>query len=157
MKDIEKEYKKLQEKYKLPDIKKLEKEFDLKLDKPSSILQDAIDGITEEFSNISKMLESLVFIDPGSPPIHLYESKMLSDNNIDTFALLKDLMSTYWTGRRIKLQGNEKEMGDFVNKSTEKWEKEVKPKIVKMAEIFEKEWKNAKLRELEDSHMNYLG
>ena len=53
MKDeIEKEYKKLQNKYQLPDIKKLEKEFDLKFDKPTSILQDTIDGITNEISDI---------------------------------------------------------------------------------------------------------
>ncbi|MBS3052754.1 MAG: hypothetical protein J4428_05285 [Candidatus Aenigmarchaeota archaeon] len=158
MKDeIEKEYKKLQNKYQLPDIKKLEKEFDLKFDKPTSILQDTIDGITNEISDISKMLESLIFVDSGNPPIHLYESKMLSDKDIDTFGLLKELMSTYWTGKRIKIQGNEKEMVSFVKKSMEKWEKNIKPKIIELSEIFETGWKNAKLRELEDNHMSYLG
>ena len=103
------------------------------------------------------MLESLIFVDSGNPPIHLYESKMLSDKDIDTFGLLKELMSTYWTGKRIKIQGNEKEMVSFVKKSMEKWEKNIKPKIIELSEIFETGWKNAKLRELEDNHMSYLG
>ncbi len=155
--NLQKEYKKLQEKYRLPDIKKLEKEFDIKFDKPSTILQDAIDGVTNEMEGISKMLESLIFVDSGNPPMHLYQSKMLSDKNVDTFGLLKELMSSYWCGKRIKIQGNEKDMADFVKKNLDKWEKEIKPKMIRLSEIFEKGWKNAKLRELEGEHINYLG
>lgn len=150
MKDVKKDYQKLKKKYKLPDLKSLEAEFEVEIKKPEIILQNIVDGILNVLSENSKLLESLIFVDSGSPASHLYEASMLNDHKIDAFELYKKLMSLYWSGKKVKIKGNEKEIAKLINTVYGEWIKNLKPKLLKMFETFEKEWNNVKLRETED-------
>lgn len=149
MKDIEIAYNKLKKKYKLPDLKYLEIEFQIEIKKPELILQNIIDDILDILSDNSKLLESLIFVDSGSPASHLYEASMLNNHKIDAFDLYKKLMSLYWLGKKSKMKIDEKQLAKFINLIFNEWTKKIKPELIEMFETFEKEWINAKLRESE--------
>jgi hypothetical protein len=147
MKNGKNAFQKLRKRYSLPDLKDLTNEFGCKLDNPDLVLQNLIDSILETISDASKMLESLIFVDSGSSPSFLYEAKMIRENKIDAFSLFKDLMSKYWTGKKVKTKAKEKDMADFIKEIYSKWVKTFKPELMEIYEIFEKEWKNVALRE----------
>jgi hypothetical protein len=149
MKDIKKDYNKIKEKYNLPKLEMLEKEFNIELKNPDIILQNVVDGIVDTVGDTAKMLESLIFVDSGSPASHLYEASMLNDHKIDVFEMLKKMMSLYWAGKKVKIKADEKQMASFINTASKEWEKQ-KQEIIKMCETFEKEWHNVKLRETEE-------
>jgi hypothetical protein len=139
-------YEEIQKKFKLPSIKELEKEFGFEIKKRelSEIIKDIIDALSEN----SKLVESLLFVDSGSPPSFLYEASMLREREIDIFSIYKDLMSTYWKGKRALLEG-EKEKAEFISKSLAKWKK-IKPELIKIFELFEKEWPNVAFRQSDE-------
>ncbi|MFN6992020.1 MAG: hypothetical protein ACK4MM_04805, partial [Fervidobacterium sp.] len=121
MKDVKKDYQNLKNKYKLPDLKSLETEFEVELKKPEIILQNIVDDILNALSDNSKMLESLIFVDSGSPASHLYEASMLNDHKIDAFELYKKLMSLYWFGKKAKINGDEKQLTKFISTAYSEW------------------------------------
>jgi hypothetical protein len=139
-------YEEFQKKFKIPSIKELEKEFGFEVKKrdPNEVIKEIIDV----FSDNSKLIESLLFVDSGSPPSFLYEASMLREKEIDVFDIYKDLMSSYWKGKRALLE-DEKQKADFIIKSFTKWKK-IKPELIKIFELFEKEWLNVAFRQSDE-------
>lgn len=147
--DVRKFYDKLKARHKLPKLEDLENDFSLELKSPGSLLQDIISSITNVLSDNSKMIESLIFVDSGSPASHLYEATMLNSNKLDLFELYKKLNSLYWAGKKVKIKSDEKEMASYINTCTERWNK-FKAELLKMCETFEREWNDVELRETEE-------
>jgi len=138
-------YEVLQKKFHLPSIKELEKEFGLqfKSNQPNKIIRE----ITDILLDNSKLIESLIFLDSGSPPSVLYEANMIREKEMDIFSLYKELMSTYWKGKKALLS-DEKQKAEFISKSFTKWKK-IKQELIKIYDLFEKEWPNAAFRQSE--------
>lgn len=156
MKKDKKEYEGWRKKYGLPEYRELTMEFGIAIQDGYLCLHELIDGITRNIEEVAKLLESVIFVDAGSPPTNLYQSKMLSNGNIDTFALLKRLMSLYWKGKKVKASANEREMADFIKDVFKEWRNDLKKDIVKIMDIFEKEWQHARMREIPSGY-SYLG
>lgn len=140
-------YENLQKKFNLPSIKDLKKEFNVDFKKED--LDDIINEITNIFSDNARLLESLLFVDSGSPPARLYEVSMLKENEIDVFDNYKEMMSLFWCGKRVRLNGQEKEKAEFILKSFNKWKK-IKLELEKIFHLFEKEWINTTFRQSDD-------
>ncbi|MEM5777348.1 MAG: hypothetical protein QXJ06_02770 [Candidatus Aenigmatarchaeota archaeon] len=140
-------YEYLQKKFKLPSIKEIKKEFGIELKKED--LDSIINEVTDIFSENARLLESLLFVDSGSPPARLYEASMLKENEIDIFEIYKEMMSLFWFGKRIKLNGNEKQKVEFILKSFNKWKK-MRQELEKIFNLFEKEWVNVSFRQSDD-------
>ena len=157
MKDeTKKSYETLKKKFDLPGYKELTTEFGFHPHDGDTILSEFVDGITQCVEDVAKMLEAVIFVDSGSPPSHLYQAKMLMDKDVDTFDLLKRLMAIYWKGKRVMVLADEREMADFVKKTFKEWKNDLKKEIMKVWGIFEKEWQNAKMREIPTS-VSYFG
>jgi len=148
MTDLKKNYDKLKAKYKLPDLKFLQAEFGIEL--KETILQSIVDGMLNVIFDNAKLIESIIFVDSGSAASHLYEASMINENKIDAFEVYKKLMSLYWSGKKAKIKNDEKIMSAFINECYEKWSKIIKVKLLKMYEVFEKEWNSVSLRESEE-------
>ena len=154
--DPKKSYENFRKKFDLPGYKEFTTEFGFHPHDGDTILHECIDGITQHIEDVAKMLESLIFVDSGSPPSHLYQAKMLREKDVDTFDLLKKLMKLYWYGKKVLVIANEKEMAEFIKKSFKEWRNDLKGEVVKIWGIFETEWENAKLREIPSS-VSYFG
>ncbi len=156
MKDVKKSYGILKKKFGLPTYKELTTEFGLHIHDEDTTLHECVDCIVQHVEDIAKVLESIIFVDSGSPPSHLYQAKMLREKDIDTFDLFKKLMTIYWKGRTVETVANDKEMAEFVKKVFKEWKNGLKGDVVEVWKIFEEEWQNAKLREI-SSAVNYFG
>ena len=145
MGDVKKSYEKLEKKYRLPRLELLVKEFGVKLEKPELILRDIIEKIEENLIEMSEILESIIFIKVGSKPSSLYEAKMLEKREY-AFELYKQLMSFIWKGKRVKISSEESMKASFIKETYEEWDR-LKTEFMKICEVFERKWKEAKLRE----------
>ena len=146
MGEVEKRYQQLKKKYNLPSLKELVNEFGINPENPDLILHDIINKILENFLDSSKTLESIVFVNPNSLPSQLYEANMIKSKRNEVFELYKKLMSMYWEGERSVINAKEKEMAVFIREVFNDWTKKIKHELMNICELFQKEWKNAKLR-----------
>ncbi len=147
MKDVKEKYEKLRKKYQLPLFENIIREFPVKLDSPDLILHDITEKICEEISNRVQTLESIIFVGSSSEPSTLYETSMMKDKKDKLFELYKELMSIRWRGEKVKNIAKEEKMADFVKTIYDEWVNKIKKKFIEICEIFEKKWKDVKLRE----------
>jgi len=156
MKDVKEKYEKLRKKYKLPELEDLISEFPVKLDNPDMLLHDIIDKMSEEITHRIQTIESIIFPGSSSNPSSLYETNMLKDKKDEAFELYKNMMSILWKGEKVKSISKEEDMTEFVKSFYGEWKNKLKKKYVEICELFEKKWKEVKLRET-STEMMYHG
>ncbi len=147
MKDVKEKYEALRKKYQLPVFEELIREFPVKLDDPNMILHDIIEKICVDLSDHVQVLESVIFVGSSNNPSTLYETNMIKERKDKLFELYRDLMSIRWGAEKAKNIAKEDEMAEFIKNAYDEWVKKLKIKFVEICELFEKKWKNVKLRE----------
>jgi hypothetical protein len=147
MKDVEESYGKLRKKYQLPVFEDLIREFPVKLENPDLVLYDIIEKICDDMCDRTQTLEPIIFAGSSGDPSILYETNMLKDKRDKTFELFKKLMSIRWRGEKVKNSAKENEMAEFVKTVHDEWINKLKKTFLEICELFEKKWKEAKLRE----------
>jgi hypothetical protein len=95
----------------------------------------------------TQTLEPIIFAGSSGDPSILYETNMLKDKRDKTFELFKKLMSIRWRGEKVKNSAKENEMAEFVKTVHDEWINKLKKTFLEICELFEKKWKEAKLRE----------
>jgi hypothetical protein len=156
MEDMKKKYEVLRNKYSLPSLTDLTREFCIKLDNPDLILQDIICKIKEKIIDNATTIESIIFVGSSENLSNLYETKMLNNKKKEIFEFYKELMSITWKSRKVETTADEKEMADFIKETYDKWINKLKKQFVDICEKFEKGWKSAILGET-PTEMMYLG
>jgi hypothetical protein len=146
MDDAKKKYETLRKKYQLPAFEDLIREFPVKLENSDLVLHDIVEKICDDVCDCAHTLEPIVFVGSSTDPSTLYESNMLKDKTDDAFELFKELMTTGWGGEKVKINGKENEMADFIKTVHKKWTNGLKKKYVEICGLFEKKWKDAELR-----------
>jgi hypothetical protein len=155
MKSIKERYEILRKKYQLPKLEDLTREFAVKLDNPDLILHEIIEEICDGINNRVERLESIIFVGSSGSPSTLYETNMIKDRKEKIFELYKDMMSMMWEGAKVKNIAKDEEMAKFVKSFHDEWTNKLKKKFVEVCELFEKKWKEVKLRESSTSFMYY--
>lgn len=156
MEDVKKDYEALKNKYSLPILSDLAREFCVGLNNPDLILNDIICKIKEKITDNAKITESLVFVGSSESPSDMYEAKMLKNKRKEIFELYKELMSIVWKVRRIETTADEKEMANFIKEIYDKWTNKIKKEFTSICEQFEKRWKDTSLGDTSTETM-YLG
>jgi len=146
MDDAKKSYEILRKKYQLPAFEDLIREFPVKLENPDLILHDIIEKICDDVSDCAQTLEPIIFTGSSTDPSTLYESNMLKDKKDEAFEIFKELMSICWKGEKVKINGKENEMAEFIKSVHKKLTNDLKKGLVEICELFEKKWKDAELR-----------
>jgi len=147
MRDVKGTYEKLRKKYQLPAFEDLIREFPVKLENPDLVLYDIIEKICDDMCDRTQTLEPIIFAGSSGDPSILYETNMLKDKRDKTFELFKKLMSIRWEGEKAKNIANEYKMAEFIKTVHDEWVNKLKKTFVEICELFEKKWKEAKLRE----------
>ncbi len=146
-------YKEMAKKFKLPKLEDLEKVFAFKLSKDSeNIFYDIMKGIEETLIYSRKLLESLIFINEGSSPGHIYESRFIKK---DIFKSYKKLMEIRWKYINLYFHTTEKKCAEFIKTSYDDWNGEIKENILELSKDMENAWKNYKGKKQENQ--NYFG
>jgi len=156
MEDVKKKYETLKNKYSLPSLSDLTREFGINPDNPDLILHDIINKIKEKITDNATITESIIFCGTSENLSNFYETKLLKNKKKEIFDFYKELMSITWKSRKVETIADEKEMADFIRETYDKWIKKLKKEFVDICERFEKGWKSASLGTT-STEMMYLG
>jgi len=136
--NIEEEYKKL--KFKLPNFKRLDDEFEISyIDKKPFLLRAIRRKINEKIIFFCRIIENLLYPTTNNI-ITITENKHLSEEKKEKLAkLYKKLMIFERKSLELDIEGSDKDDVDFINNVFSKWEsfkKILKPVIKDMQEAW---------------------
>ncbi len=137
--DLETTYKKLKEKYNLPEFEKLSEDFDIEknIDKESNfILREIRRTITEKISGYLQLFE--ILINPSAPPMFIFS--ILRNISVEDKGTIKEV---YKTLSKIQIEAmkldviyKESAEEEFIKEVFGIWQK-LKPTVYKLIEKFE--------------------
>lgn len=141
--EIEKEYSKLANKYRLPKFDELDLEFEVnELESASFILRNILRKAAEKIEFHANLISEVLQPDASSLS-GMHETRFLMDSEKSSmYSLYKKMMKNHRAIIEIMLKNNEKEEAEFLNKFFNDW-KEIKKELInylgKMKESWDKE------------------
>ncbi len=151
---LKENYKKLKEKYALPEFDKLNQEFRIEdIDDDTDIpLQKIRSKMTEKMEFFRDMMDKI--IQPDANLKEMYEAKYVNDRSKETaYVLFKKLMQVVRYSNLVKINDSEKENAEFIKDSAAKYDR-LKPQLQEHAQKLRSAWeKDTNIR----SDLSYFG
>lgn len=140
---IEKQYKELCKKYKLPKFKEIDAEFEIStLESTSFLLSNTLRKIGEKLEFYSGIINDLLQPDISSLS-SMHEIRFFTDQEKnDMYTLFKKLMKGYRNVIAVVLEHDEKKQAEFLNNFYKEWidiKKELLNYLGKMKDSWDKE------------------
>lgn len=138
--ELEKTYKELAKKHKLPDFAMLDREFEVSsIENDKFLLKEIIIKMTEKIDFYAMLINSVLHPDNGTlAPLH--ECKAFDDGKKDKlFDLYRRLMHGHRKGILSMLRGNEKEEATFITEFFKEWAA-IKSQLEDMLNIMQSSW-----------------
>ena len=120
--DIEKQYNELRKKFKLPEFKDLDNEFEISdLEETNFLLKAIIRRIAERFDFYTTMLEEV--LQPDTSNLYaMHETRFFDENEKKRmYDLYSRLMNFNRQFIEVTLENNEKNAVDFINSIFNEW------------------------------------
>jgi len=145
MKNLKESYKKLQEKYKLPDYEELDQEFELlymkeiyEITRPLVFIRRRI---YDKIGWSSGMIQSILQPNPSSP-INLEESSFFTkeEKQEKLIKLLRQMMYYARLSLDLDISSTDEEEAEFIKEAFNKWQ-EFKPAIKEISTKMKEGWK----------------
>ena len=155
IKELEKQYSELKKKFKLPEFKEVDNEFELSdLDETNFLLRSIVRRIAEKLDFYSTMLEEI--LQPDTSNLYaMHEIRHFDDNEKkQMYELYIKLMSSNRKSIEVSLIHNEKEEVDFISSMFNEW-KILKNELLKFVMKMRASWKSEEADIKED--LGYLG
>ncbi len=150
---IKEEYEKLRKKYKLPEFKEIDNEFEITIiEHEEFLLREIRRKITEKIELYTKVLDRL--LQPETVLSDMYECKIFSDEEKDAlFKLFKRLMFFDRFSIETSIDENDKKSAEFINNIWKEWDK-IKKELSSFIKKLKEGWlKETKIKE----ELRYLG
>ena len=154
-KEIEKQYIELRKKYKLPEFKEIDFEFELSdLEETSFLLKATIRRMEEKLDFYSTMLEEI--LQPDTSNLYaMHETKFFDeDEKRKMYELYVKLMNFNRRSIEVSLEHNENKEADFINSLFDEW-KILKQELLVFVRKIRASWKKEEADIEED--LGYLG
>ncbi len=138
--DIEKTYKELAKKHKLPDFTMLDKEFEIStIENDKFLLKEIIIRMTDKIDYYAMLINNVLHPDNGSlAPLH--ECKAFDESKKERlFTLYGKLMHSHRKGILAILRGDEKEESVFIAEFFKAWAA-FKQELESMLAIMQSSW-----------------
>jgi hypothetical protein len=152
--DILERYKKMQERFNLPQLKELKDTFKFEIENEDGIFDQIRNGISDRlFAFTEKIIEPII---AGSDSFCcLFEENMLTDNERnDLFRLYKKIQVLKWENNLLLTHPNDKETMKWIRKAWNFWNSELEDKIIKICKKFSVGWE---CLEIENKETTYHG
>ena len=153
-KEIEKQYNELKKKFKLPDFKEIDFEFEISdLEETNFLIRAIMRRIGEKLDFYTAILEEI--IQPDASNLYaMHESRFFDeDEKKQMYDFYKKLMNLSRHSAELSLEHAEKEESEFINKFIQEW-KEIKKELV----IYMKKLKDSWETETDtEEDIGYLG
>ena len=138
--EIEKEYIKLANKYKLPKFNELDLEFEISdLESTNFVLKNILMKIAEKLEFHTNLISDLLQPDAASLS-SMHETRFFTDSEkASMYALYKKIMKNHRNIIELLLKNNEKEDAEFLCKFFNDW-KEIKKELINYLEKMKDSW-----------------
>lgn len=140
-KDIEKQYNELRKKFKLPEYKDLDDEFEISdLEKTNFLLRAIIRRIAERFDFYTTMLEEV--LQPDTSNLYaMHETRFFDENEKKRmYDLYSRLMNFNRQSIEVTLEHNEKNEVGFINSVFNEWN-QLKQELLGFINKMKSSWK----------------
>ena len=140
-KQIEKQYIELKNKYKLPEFKDMDFEFEISdLEETNFLLRAIIRKIAEKLDFYSTMLEEI--LQPDTSNLYaMHETRFFDEKEKNVmYDLYKKLMDFNRASIELSLGHNERNEADFINQFFEEWNA-LKQELLKFVNKMRTSWK----------------
>ena len=140
-KETEKQYSELRKKYRLPEFKEINYEFELSdLDETDFLIKSIIRRIAEKLDFFIGLFEELLQPD-GSNLSAMHESRVFEDNEKkEAYNLYRKLMILSRRTIELSLNSNEKDEAEFISGFFSEW-KPIKEELKKYLNKIKESWK----------------
>lgn len=141
--EIKKEYEKLAKKYKLPDFKEINADFEISaIEHPEFLLKSTLGKIGETLEFYTGLLSEVLQPDASSLS-SMHETRFFNENEKgNMYGLFKSMMGHYREIISLMLKNDEKEQASFLVKFFPEWQdikKQLISNIGKMGDSWESE------------------
>lgn len=139
--EIEKQYAELKKKYKLPDFKAMDFEFELSdLEETNFLIRSIMRRIAEKLDFYTTMLEELLQPDPSNL-YSIHESRFFDeDEKKQMYEIYKKLMNLSRNSIELSLNNDDKEEAEFISGFFSEW-KNIKMELVTYIKKLKEAWK----------------
>ena len=140
-KEIEKQYSELKKKFKLPDFKEIDFEFEISdLEETNFLIRAIMRRIAERLDFYTTIIEEI--IQPDASNLYaMHESRFFEeDEKKIMYDFYKKLMNLSRCSVELSLEHNEKEESEFINNFIQEW-KEIKKELVRYIKRLKDSWK----------------
>jgi hypothetical protein len=147
-------YKKMQEKFRLPQLNELERTFKLDLAEDGEIFDQIRLEISEKlFGFAEKIIEPIVM---GSDSLSgMFEQDMISTEERDRlFELYKKIQVLKWENHMIAIRPNDAETARWIRKTWDFWNSELEIEMSRICKKLSFSWESL---EVENKKMDYHG
>ena len=154
-KEIEKQYIELRKKYKLPEFKEMDFEFELSdIEETTFLLRAIIRRMEEKLDFYSTMLEEI--LQPDTSNLYaMHETKFFDeDEKKQMYELYTKLMNFNRQSIEVSLEHNENKEADFINSLFDEW-KSLKQELLMFVRKMRASWKAEEADIKED--LGYMG
>ncbi|MBI5061408.1 MAG: hypothetical protein HZB67_03775 [Candidatus Aenigmarchaeota archaeon] len=137
------EYRKVQERFNLPQLEKLRQVFQFELEEISDINQMR-DEISEKlFDFVERVIEPLIW---SGHHTHLMERDMLSEKEMqELFELYKKIQALRWRSNMLMIRPNADESARWIHKSWEFWA-DLETTMTRLCRKFSISWENLRFK-----------
>ena len=139
--EIEKQYNELRKKFKLPEFRETDNEFEISdLEETNFLLRAIVRRIAEKLDFYSTMLEEI--LQPDTSNLYaMHETRFFDENEKKgMYDLYSKLMNFNRQSIEVSLEHNEKEEADFINNILNNW-KEIKRELLNYVKKMRASWK----------------
>ena len=140
-KEIEKQYNELKKKFKLPDFREIDFEFEISdLEETNFLIRAIMRRIAEKLDFYTTIIEEI--IQPDASNLYaMHESRFFEeDEKKIMYDFYKKLMNLSRCSVELSLEHNEKEESEFINNFIQEW-KEIKKELVRYIKRLKDSWK----------------
>jgi len=144
MSEVLNEYRKVQEKFKLPHLEKLQQTFQFDLEEIYDIdqIRDEISERLFEFTE--RVIEPLIW---SSNHTHIIEREMMSKAETEEiFALYKKIQALRWKNNLLTIRANKEETAKWIKELWDFW-REFENKTIKLCGKFSYGWETLSFKE----------
>lgn len=143
-KETEKQYNELRKRFKLPEFREIDSEFEISdLEETNFLLRAIVRKIAEKLDFYSAMLEEI--LQPDTSNLYaMHETRFFDENEKkQMYDFYSKLMNFNRQSIEVSLEHNEKVDADFINNIFEEW-KSIKHELLNYVKKMKASWKTEK-------------
>jgi len=138
--EFSEEYRKLQEKFNLPQFYELEKAFKIEIHDEKKVIESIRIEISDKIFNFSERILEPLFNDPEALCCFFEQDMITNDDRNRLFELYKKIQALKWENNYLMIYPNDKRTADWIRKAWDLWNEQLHSELANICRKFSYGW-----------------